>query len=85
MPEPQRRLIVVPGTDTGRPASSRLMRATFLLSSPAWLALPKITSSTASQSTPVLAAISALSGMAPRSSGRTDDSAPPKRPMGVRR
>ena len=37
--------------DSGRPASSSAMRATLRLSSPAWLAQPKITSSTASQST----------------------------------
>ena len=46
--------MVVPATLTGRPASSSAMRATLRLSSPAWLAQPKITSSTASQSTPAL-------------------------------
>jgi hypothetical protein len=40
MPDPHRRLIVVPGTVTGIPASSKLMRATLRLSSPAWLAQP---------------------------------------------
>ena len=40
-PEPQRRLMVAPGTTSGRPASSRAMRATLRLSSPAWLAQPK--------------------------------------------
>ena len=35
------------GTVTGRPASSRAMRATLRLSSPAWLAQPRKTSSTA--------------------------------------
>src|SRR5690554_2158041 len=40
MPEPHRRLTVVPGTLTGRPASSEDMRATLRLSSPAWLAQP---------------------------------------------
>ena len=35
-------------------------------------------------SSPGCAAISARSGTAPRSSARTPDSAPPKRPMGVR-
>ena len=39
-PEPHRRLTVEPGTCTGRPASSALMRATLRLSSPAWLAQP---------------------------------------------
>ena len=84
MPEPHRRLIVAPGTAAGRPASSDDMRATLRLSSPAWLAQPKITSSTASQSMPAFRAIRAFSGMAPRSSARTEESEPPKRPMGVR-
>ena len=35
MPEPQSRLMVVPGTSIGRPASSKDMRATLRLSSPA--------------------------------------------------
>ncbi|MCY1297258.1 hypothetical protein D9M70_466910 [compost metagenome] len=39
-PEPHRRFSVVPGTLTGRPASSAAMRATLRLSSPAWLAQP---------------------------------------------
>ncbi|MNW01212.1 hypothetical protein D3C71_1968170 [compost metagenome] len=60
------------------------MRATLRLSSPAWLAQPKITSSTASQSTSVFRCISAFSGIAPRSSARTDESEPPNRPIGVR-
>ncbi len=76
MPEPHRRLTVVPGTLIGRPASREDMRATLRLSSPAWLAQPKITSSTAVQSTCGLRAISARSGTAPRSSARTADSAP---------
>ena len=44
--EPHRRLIVEPGTDGGRPASSAAMRATLRLSSPAPLAQPYSTSST---------------------------------------
>ena len=84
IPEPHRRLTVVPGTCSGRPASNSDMRATLRLSSPAWLAQPKITSSTALQSTPALRSVSALSTTAPRSSGRTEDSAPPYLPKGVR-
>ena len=34
-PDPQRRLIVTPGTETGRPASKSAIRATLRLSSPA--------------------------------------------------
>ena len=40
MPEPQRRLMVAPGTSTAKPASSADIRATLRLSSPAWLAQP---------------------------------------------
>ena len=49
-PEPQRRLTVTPGTVTGIPASKAAMRATLRLSSPAWFAQPRITSSTTDQS-----------------------------------
>ena len=38
--EPHKRLIVAPGTSTGKPASKAAMRATLRLSSPAWLAQP---------------------------------------------
>ena len=41
MPEPHSRFTVAPGISTGRPASSTAIRATFLLSSPAWLAAPQ--------------------------------------------
>ena len=41
MPEPQSRFTVAPGISTGSPASSTAIRATFLLSSPAWLAAPQ--------------------------------------------
>ena len=40
-PEAHSRLTVMPGTLSGRPASSSAMRATLRLSSPAWLAQPK--------------------------------------------
>jgi hypothetical protein len=77
IPEPHSRFTVEPGTPIGSPASSDDMRATLRLSSPAWLAQPKMTSVTASQSTSLLRAIRAFSGIAPRSSARTDESAPP--------
>jgi hypothetical protein len=76
-PEPHKRLMVAPGRSMGRPASRVAMRATLRLSSPAWLAQPKITSVTWVQSTPGLRAISAFRGMAPRSSARTLERAPP--------
>ena len=53
------------------------MRARLRLSSPAWLAQPRITSSSSAQSTPGLRSISALIGIAARSSARTRASAPP--------
>src|SRR5690349_2795027 len=37
-----KRLTVAPGTSTGRPARRRAIRATLRLSSPAWLAQPRI-------------------------------------------
>src|SRR5258706_9483787 len=43
-PEAHNRLTVSPGTETGYPASRSDMRATLRLSSPAWLAQPRITS-----------------------------------------
>ena len=45
-PEAQSLLTVSPGTVKGMPASNKAIRATFLLSSPAWFAQPKITSPT---------------------------------------
>ena len=75
-PEPHSRLTVPPGIEDGSPASSSAMRATLRLSSPAWLAQPMITSSTASQSRSWWRAISVLSGWAARSSVRTSFRAP---------
>ena len=60
------------------------MRATLRLSSPAWLAQPRITSSSAAQSTRGKRPISATIGTVARSSVRTDARAPPYRPKGVR-
>ena len=77
MLDPHRRLTVEPGTSCGRPARRSAMRATFRLSSPAWLAQPYTTSSTALQSTLALRSTSALIGTAPRSSGRTVERLPP--------
>src|SRR6185436_2150049 len=78
------RFSVWPGTDSGIPASNSAIRATLRLSSPAWLAQPKNTSSTCDQSRLGCFAISALIGVAARSSARTLASEPPKRPIGVR-
>ena len=77
MLDPHSRFTVEPGTSCGSPASNSAMRATLRLSSPAWLAQPKMTSSTAAQFTVRLRSISALIGIAARSSVRMEDSAPP--------
>jgi len=67
----------MPGTLIGNPASRPAMRATLRLSSPAWLAQPRITSSMACQSSSGWRAIRALIGTAARSSARTLLNAPP--------
>ena len=51
-PEPHSRLTVSPPTSTGSPARSSAIRATSRLSSPAWLAQPRITSSIRAGSMP---------------------------------
>ena len=75
-PEPHSRLTVWPATSTGSPARSAAMRATFRLSSPAWLAQPRITSSTRAGSTRVRSTTARMTAAA-RSSGRTGARAPP--------
>ena len=79
LPCPSRtsRLTVQPEIVSGKPARSKAMRATFRLSSPAWLAQPRMTSSTAAQSTALLRSISALIGRAAKSSVRMVARAPP--------
>ena len=76
MPEAHSRLTVMPGTSSGRPASSAARRATLRLSSPAWFAAPRMTSSTASRGSPARATASPTTSAA-RSSGRMPASAPP--------
>jgi len=76
MPDPHRRFTVWPGTSTGKPASSKAIRATLRLSSPAWLAQPRMTSSTSAGFTPARRTASVMA-IAARSSGRTSFSWPP--------
>jgi hypothetical protein len=83
-PDAQRRLMVVPGTDVGRPASKPAIRATSRLSSPAWLAHPRKISSSWDQSAEGFRSASTLTGTAARSSARVKARAPPNRPIGVR-
>jgi hypothetical protein len=75
--EPHSRLTVVPGMLVGSPARSAAIRATLRLSSPAWLASPKITSSIRPGSRSECLDNSAETACAARSSGRTSASAPP--------
>src|SRR6516165_6487599 len=84
IPDPQSRLTVAPGICTGSPASSTPIRATFLLSSPAWLAAPQYTSSICAGSSQELRVISARITSAVRWSGRTPASDPLILPTGVR-
>ena len=74
---------VMPATVTGNPASKADIRATFLLSSPLWLAAPAITSSIAFTSILSLRFSSALITTASKSSGRTPLKAPAYFPTGV--
>ena len=60
------------------------MRATLRLSSPAWLAAPNTTSLIASGDTAGLRSTTARRAWAARSSGRTSESVPRWRPIGVR-
>ena len=76
MPEPHSRLTVSPATSTGSPAISSAIRATSRLSSPAWFAQPRMTSSMLAGSTPVRSTSARMTSAA-RSSGRTLASAPP--------
>ena len=75
-PEPHSRLTVSPATSTGSPARRAAMRATLRLSSPAWLAQPRMTSSIAAGSIPARSTTARITAAA-RSSGRTAASAPP--------
>src|ERR1700733_8382121 len=82
--EPQSRFTVTPGTSFGSPASNGAIRAMFRLSSPAWFAHPKMTSSIRFTSNPGFLSTIDFITSAARSSGRTDASAPPYLPNGVR-
>ncbi|MCY1242640.1 hypothetical protein D9M72_556140 [compost metagenome] len=82
--DPQSRFTVVPGIETGSPASRVPIRATFRFSSPAPLALPNTTSSI--RSTSSFGARFTISPItcAARSSGRTPAKPEPNFPKGVR-
>jgi hypothetical protein len=75
MEEPQKRLMVAPATDCGRPAIMAISRATLSPCSPSGNAQPSTRSSISSGLTPVFS-ISPFTTVAARSSGRTLVSAP---------
>src|SRR5580692_8252544 len=80
--EPQARLTVVPGTDSGQPAASTAYRPILADWSPTWPTQPQITSSTTAGSMPVRCA-SARSTSADRSAACAVDSPPPRLPTAV--
>ena len=81
--DPHARLIVVPGTCSGKPAESHAVRPMTPACGPSWLTQPMRTSSTAPGSMPVRST-RAFSACAPRSAGCTSASAPLRVPTGVR-
>ena len=82
--EPQRRFTVVPGTEAGRPASRAAMRATLRFSSPAPLALPSTTSSTAAGSSAGVRAARPRAGRARRGRPGAPREGPAEPSNGVR-
>src|SRR5277367_4061428 len=80
--EPQARLTVVPGIDSGQPAASTAYRPMLADWSPTWPTQPQITSSTIAGSMPVRCA-SARSTSADRSAACAVDSPPPRLPTAV--
>src|SRR3972149_4007238 len=79
--EPQALLMVYAGTDSPKPALWEICRATFGRT-PAWRALPKMTSPTAFAGTP-LRSRAPLAAATPRSAAERGLSAPPNFPLGV--
>ena len=82
---PHWRSIVVPGTDSGKPAPSSALRAMLTAWSPTWVTAPAMTSSICTGSTPVRCT-SSRRLCANRSAGSTPCSAPLALPLptGVR-
>jgi hypothetical protein len=81
--DPHWRSTLVAGTVQGKPAATHALRVTLQPCSPVWVTQPPTTSSIRSGSAPVRSR-SALSVSASSSVGCQPDSAPPRRPMGVR-
>ncbi len=83
IPDAHNLLSVIPGTVCGRFAKRSAILAMLRLSSPAWFALPKKTSSKLSQSALAKFSFSAIKGSEARSSVLIEDRLPPNRPIGV--
>ena len=83
-PEAQKRLMVMPGTVLGSPASRRPMRATFMPCSASGIAQPTTTSPISVASRPGTLATTAASTWASMSSGRTLLNMPLRLATGVR-
>ena len=83
-PDEQKRLMVMPGTVLGRPASSTPMRATFMPCSASGMAQPTITSAMSLASSTGTLSTTARSTWASMSSGRTLRNMPLRLATGVR-
>ncbi len=84
-PDEQKRLMVTPGTCSGRPASSTPMRATFMPCSASGIAQPMTASAIRAGSMPGACSITARMTWASRSSGRVLRNTPRgASPTGVR-
>ena len=81
--EPHWRSMVTAGTCSGNPATSAQLRPRLKACAPIWPTQPQMTSSTSAGSMPVRST-RPRSTWAPRSTGCTWLSPPPKRPIGVR-
>ena len=85
-PDEQKRLMVMPGTESGRPARRAAMRATFMPDSASGIAQPRITSSISSGAMAGCFSSRRRMTMAARSSGRVLRKVPlGALPTGVRR
>src|SRR5579871_58897 len=85
-PEEQKRLMVTPGTESGKPERNAAMRAMFMPDSASGMAQPKMTSSTSTGGTAGYLSSNARMTVAAKSSGRVLRSAPlGALPVAVRR
>jgi hypothetical protein len=84
-PEQQKRLTVMAGTSTGKPAANEIRRATFMPCSPSGMAQPRTMSSTSALSSPSTRSTRPWSICEAKASGRVSLRLPfLARPMAVR-